>query len=44
MRVLQVREVFDFVQPDLRHHKAMLLDDFSKVFLWIGPQVRSVLL
>jgi hypothetical protein len=39
---LRVREVFDFVQSDLRHHKAMLLDDYSRVYLWLGPQSNAV--
>ncbi len=30
---LRVREVFDFVQADLRHHKAMLLDNYNQVRL-----------
>jgi hypothetical protein len=39
---LAVREVFDFVQADLKPHKAMLLDDLTDVFLWVGPQCSAV--
>ena len=41
-QALRVREVFDFVQGDLRHHKAMLLDNYNEVFLWIGPQCNAI--
>ena len=37
-----MREVFDFVQGDLRHHKAMMLDNYNEVFLWIGPQCNAI--
>ena len=41
-QALRVREVFDFVQGDLRHHKAMMLDNYNEVFLWIGPQCNAI--
>lgn len=39
---LRVREMFDFVQADLKHHKAMLLDDYNQIYLWVGPQCNAV--
>jgi hypothetical protein len=30
------------MQGDLRHHKAMLLDNYNEMFLWAGPQCNAV--
>ena len=31
-----------FCQGDLRHHKAMLLDNYNELYLWVGPQCNAV--